>query len=159
MPAVDVLVGIVRGRLHEGNTLALDRVCNEERGLVRVLRGCKRPLDRAEVVAVEAVNVPAERLDNRFEISEAHDGADRTIRLPPVVVHDDGKVTHILMHRGAQRFVVLSFLQLAITGEHEDAPSFAEAALSPYHPPPLRDPHAKPSGIRLDPGNVHLRTT
>ena len=51
---------------------------------------------------------------------------------------------------GLQRLPVLSFLQLAVAGHHDDAAAAAEEALCPGHPPALGDAHAERARVRLD---------
>ena len=56
------------------------------------------------------------------------------------------------MRRRLQRLPVLTFLQLAVAGHHDDAAATAAQALRERDAAALRDAHPQRARVRLDPG-------
>src|SRR5207244_7209870 len=57
----------------------------------------------------------------------------------------------------AERLPELTFLQLAVAGQDEDAPRRAGQTVRKRHPLRLRDAHAERAGVRLDVRRLHVR--
>src|SRR5688500_11621423 len=131
-------------RLHEGHTLPFQRVGNQNLGAV-----CHRPeclehaLELAEIVAVAALDVPAERAKLCLEITEVDDFADRLVRLKLVVINDYVKVAQAVLNRVLQRLEILTFLQLSVSGQHEHSPTVFGVSLCPGHTATFGDSHPK----------------
>ena len=87
--------------------------------------------------------MPAEGPELRFHVAQVEDLSDQLVRLHLVGVDDDVQGRQPRVGGGLEGFVVLPFLELAVAGHHDHAPSPAEEALGPGDPPALGDAHSQ----------------
>ena len=147
--------------LHERDALALDRLRDEDAGrLLRVLPQLSEGMpERGVVVAVARHDAAAERAQLRLEALEREDLLGRPVGLELVAVDDHEQATDALVRGRLERLPVLAFLELAVAGHDDDAPSATEVSLRPRDPTRLRDPHPERAGVRLDPRHAHVWVT
>ena len=143
MPAIEAASRLQRsGMLHERHAAPLDRVCNENAGLVRDGPELRERIGKPrEIVPVTAGDVPAESAELRLDITEIGDLGDKLVGLHLVVVHDDRQVGFSCGNCPLQRLVDLAFLQFAISRQDEHSPGPTRHALAQGHTTPLGDAH------------------
>ena len=145
---------------HERNPCPLQRIGHQQ--LRSIGGGLRQPLQRAghlrNVVAVAAIDGPAERRRLGLQLAKVGDLVHPGVRLDLVVIHDRGDLAHPLIRRAAQRLPELTLLKLAVPGEHEDASLPAGHAPGADEPLGLRDPHPERArgGLYLW-GDDHVR--
>ena len=145
--------------LHERDALALDRL-RDEHPRSAVVAAPERPegvVQGRMVVPVARDDAGAERSELRLEALEGEDLLRRLVRLKLVPVDDDEQPSDALVRGRLQRLPVLSLLELAVAGHHDDAAAAAEVALRPRDAARLRDPHPERARVRLDPGDADVR--
>lgn len=149
MPGIESLPNFKRGgMLHERDTATFDGIGDDDLRLAFDLF-CfgKRLFDLAEIMPVNADDMPAEGRELFDKVAQVNDLGDGFVGLHLVVVNDDGEVVHLVMRGDVQGFVILTFLQFAVAGHDVNAPAVAIVFLRPCHAAPLRDAHAQRTGV------------
>ena len=146
------------GPFHEAHAAPLDGVGNQHLGAIgHGVEGAEHALERVHVVAVAARDVPAERAQLLGQIAKRADLVHPGVGLDLVVVDDRGDLAEAARHRRAQRLPELPFLQLAVSGEHEDAARPAGETVGQGHALGLGDTHAERAGVGLNVRRLDVR--
>ena len=161
MPPIGAVALSERRRvLHEGDSPALDRPCDERlRPFVARAEALERVCQRSVLVTIARPDIPTERLELRFDLAEREDVVRPLVRLQLVSIDDHPELPEPVVRSGLQRLPVLALLQLAVSRHHHDATSAPKHALRERDPSTLRDAHAERAGIRLDPRDAHIGMT
>jgi hypothetical protein len=114
-------------------------------------------LEGRQVVPVTSADMPPERGELRFDVAEVADVGHPRVGLDLVVVHDHYDLAQPTERRRAEGLPQLPLLQLAVTGQHENATRTPRQAVGQCHPLGLRDAHAQGSGVGLDIGGFDVR--
>ena len=131
-----------RRTFHEGDALPLHGVGDDHLGQVlHIVQCAERFLERSDVVAIAADDVPPERAELRLDVPEIADVAHPGVGLNLVVIDDGDDLAQASIRGRRQRLPELPFLQLAVAGEHKDAAFGAGKAVGQHHALRLRDAH------------------
>src|SRR6188472_4808293 len=104
--------------LHEGDAAALDRIGDDDLRLPGMrFAGAQRRREGIEVVAVAALDMPAEAFELGWQVAEIAGLADAIVRLQLVVIDDRRDLAHTSIGGRDQRLPDLALLQLAVAGQ------------------------------------------
>ena len=133
VPPIDATALGKRSRvLHERDALALDRVCDESlRPPVVQPEPVEHRADGTVIVAVAALDVPAEGGELRLQVAEREDLLGRLVGLQLVPIDDDPEAADPLVDGGLERLEVLSLLQLPVARPSRRRGRRAPGAVSP----------------------------
>ena len=154
------LSGFRRRPFHEADAFPLHRVGNDDLWLVGdAVQRAERALQRGNVVAVAADDVPPERAELGFDVTEITDGRHPGVRLNLVVIDDRHDLSETKVRGRSERLPELSFLELAVAGQHEDASWRTLQAIGQRHSLGFGDSHAKRARVCLDEWRLDVRVS
>ena len=137
--------------LHERHALALDGVGDQRHRLAGAVRNLLHGLcQRADIMAIDLMGVPAERLPLVAQRREHQGLVGARGRLPLVVIDDDADVFELLgggKHRGLPH---RAFVVFAVGEKREDTKALALDTSRQRHAAAERQPVAERAGGGLD---------
>src|SRR3569623_1610683 len=136
--------------LHEGYAAPLDRVGDDNGRPIRLRPRMERGAQGAMIVAVDALDGPAERsplVRERLQRKRVLDGREA---LELVIIDDRTEVGEAMVRRKQRRFPDRPFVAFAVAEQHEDALAAAHATKLHRHAGADAEPMAERAGRERD---------
>src|SRR5262245_1187431 len=150
----------VERQLHACHAAALDGVGDDHlrRSVAGRLQSVERAEDRAEIMAVDALHVPAEAAEAIDQRLHLHDLLGRSVDAELVAVDDADEALQVEMSGRHRRFPDLALGQFAVAQHAVDAIAALLHARGQRHAHADREPMAERTRAEIDSGNLlHVR--